>query len=231
MTFKFPGEVFLRLKPQSPVLNAALQRRHWPRWLRSAGPAHTAPPAVPFAIARAALPCRARSPERPRRSAGRLRSAARPSALPCSPRSPLLHKCRLQQPLVYSAPAAAAPALPGSSVLTPGSRWIPAGAAAPRVPPAAPQPLTFNSRVPLPPAALPRHRAGRQAPAWLSRGSWCWPGTALGAAACAALVLPLWVTHKFLLGLAGAWPLPSPVYSQFQEVRGCARSCWIQLAL
>lgn len=88
MTFKFPGEVFLRLQPQSPVLNAALQRRHWPRWLRSAGPAHTAPPAVPFAIARAALPCRARSPERPRRSAGRLRSAARPSALPGSPAAP-----------------------------------------------------------------------------------------------------------------------------------------------
>lgn len=205
------------------------QRRHWTCLLCSAAqaPLSISDPAVLFVAPQAALPCPGHSSEP---SVRQLCSLDPRCPLPslrghrqlCSRRSPLLHKCRLQQPLVYSAPAPAAPALPGSSASHPGI------ALDARPPPArpgsgttttarparrsyrAPQPLTFNSRVPLPRAALPRHRAGRQAPAWLCRGSWCWPGQRPAPRWEPLPALHLFCLYKLLTSFCLAWQAPGP---------------------
>lgn len=213
--------------PRCSVLT--YQRRHW-TWLpcgAAQAPLSISHPAVPFVAPQAALPC----PGHSREPSVRQRCSLDPRCpfpslpghrQPCSRRSPLLHKCRLQQPLVYSAQSPAAPALPGSSAShpaialdtrgprPPGQRHHRASRPPLPRPRRAPLPLTFNSRVPLPRAALPRHRDSRQAPVWLCRGSWCWPCQRPAPRWEPLPALHLFCLYKLLTSFCLAWQAPGP---------------------
>lgn len=125
--------------------------------------------------------------------------------------------------LLFTVPSLRRPRrCPDPPLLTAGSRWTHAAPARPGQrhhrasrpplprPRRAPLPLTFNSRVPLPRAALPRHRDSRQAPVWLCRGSWCWPCQRPAPRWEPLPALHLFCLYKLLTSFCLAWQAPGP---------------------
>lgn len=217
MAFKLPGEACLRPEPACRCCSGSLTMAGGGDRVGCAGRAAQAPLGISV-TARAALPC----PGTLRAALSPLPPSFLPSSLPsslpalrahrqlCSRRSPLLHKCGCSS-LLFT--------VPGSSGLSPGSRPGPAVLRSL-------SPSIAVCRGPEPPSRGPERPA--------SPRSWCGPGRRCPRCTCFASLsysqVSAWLGSAWL-GLAGAWPLPPPVYSQFQEVRGCARSCWMPLWL
>lgn len=210
MTFQLPGEAFPPPKPKWPVFNAHLPAKA----LNLLAVPCRAGPAPHFAPSRAFCQCRGRSAVSGSLPGAQRAAARSPLTLPCAVTGSSAAPDRLccisagcSSSLLFTVPRRC----PDPAVLTP------APLRAPQPPPAlqrhrhraptAPPPLTFNSRVPGHGAALPGHRAARQAPAWLCRGAWCWPGTARGAAACRCTCF---ASLKLLTSFCLAWQAPGP---------------------